>query len=224
MTSNSNEVFPLVDRDGRVVGEATRYECHHRTAANNHSFLLHPVIHLHVFSRDGRRVLLQKRSMTKDLYPGRWDTSVGGHLDRGETALAAVLRETREELGLDLAPLCAAAPPAAFFCAGQHLVQSPYERELVYVYAAVAPDEAAVVAGFERHAREDTGSGTGEVAAVRFWDLADEVVPALGSGVFTLHFEVDYYTYLYKGLRGLLREQQQERPVAACPHYLLPHL
>jgi isopentenyldiphosphate isomerase len=45
---------------------------------------------------------LQKRAKSKDRFPGRWDTSVGGHVALGETPEEAIHRETREELGIDL--------------------------------------------------------------------------------------------------------------------------
>ena len=41
MQDNKEERFPIVDEEGRVVGSATRGECH------NGSRLLHPVVHLH---------------------------------------------------------------------------------------------------------------------------------------------------------------------------------
>ena len=44
---NSEEVFPVVDSAGKVVGRATRGECH------GGSMLLHPVVHLHVFNSRG---------------------------------------------------------------------------------------------------------------------------------------------------------------------------
>ena len=47
MRDNSEELFPLVDEDGRVTGKATRGECH------NGSRLLHAVVHLHVFNSKG---------------------------------------------------------------------------------------------------------------------------------------------------------------------------
>ena len=92
MIDNSEERFPLVDETGQVIGSATRGECH------NGSKLLHPVVHLHVFNSKGE-VYLQKRPEWKDIQPGMWDTSVGGHLDYGETPEQALVREGREELG-----------------------------------------------------------------------------------------------------------------------------
>ncbi len=73
-------MFQLVDREGNPVGQASREECH------GNPLLIHLVVHLHVLDGEGR-LLLQKRSMTKDTNPGRWDTSVGGHVQgRGRGA------------------------------------------------------------------------------------------------------------------------------------------
>ena len=74
---NSSELFPVVDETGRVVGCATRGECHDGRR------LLHPVVHLHLFNSRGE-LYLQKRPLWKDIQPGRWDTAVGGHVDYGE--------------------------------------------------------------------------------------------------------------------------------------------
>ena len=74
---NREELFPVVDAAGRVVGRATRGECH------GGSMLLHPVVHLHLFNSCGE-LYLQKRPAWKDIQPGRWDTAVGGHVDWGE--------------------------------------------------------------------------------------------------------------------------------------------
>ena len=89
----SAEIFPVVDKDGNTIGTATRSVCH-----NGKSMLLHPVVHLHVFNSTGK-LFLQKRAMTKDIQPGKWDTSVGGHISPAETVTNALLREAREELG-----------------------------------------------------------------------------------------------------------------------------
>ena len=57
---NNQEMFPLVDEQGNIIGAATRGECH------NGSKLLHPVIHLHVFNSKGE-LYLQKRPEWKDV-------------------------------------------------------------------------------------------------------------------------------------------------------------
>ena len=91
---NNQELLPLVDEEGNVIGSATRGECH------DGSKLLHPVVHLHVFDSQGR-LYLQQRPLWKDIQPGKWDTAVGGHVDYGEDIASALLREVREELGIE---------------------------------------------------------------------------------------------------------------------------
>ena len=114
---NLEEKFPLVDEEGRVIGSATRGECH------NGSRLLHPVVHLHVFNSAGD-IYLQKRPEWKDIQPGKWDTAVGGHLDYGETPEQALRREVNEELGItDFVPEFV----------DKYVFDSKRERELVYV-------------------------------------------------------------------------------------------
>jgi len=65
----------------------------HQTGLN------HRAVHVFVFNSRGE-VFLQKRSTTKDTFPGRWDSSASGHLDCGEDYDACALRELREEIGL----------------------------------------------------------------------------------------------------------------------------
>lgn len=119
---NSGEIFPVVDAEGRVIGSATRGECH------GGSMLLHPVVHLHLFNTRGE-LFLQKRPEWKDIQPGRWDTAVGGHIDFGEDTLSALRREAREEIGItDFNPL----PITSY------IFRSDREREYVNVFATVS--------------------------------------------------------------------------------------
>ena len=118
MTDNQQEIFPIVDEEGTVLGRATRGECH------NGSKLLHPVVHLHVFNTQGD-VYLQKRPEWKDIQPGKWDTAVGGHIDYGETPEEALRREVSEELGM--------TDYTSEFIS-KYVFESQREKELVYVH------------------------------------------------------------------------------------------
>lgn len=121
---NSNELFPIVDEGGRVIGKATRGECH------NGSKLLHPVVHLHVFNTEGE-LFLQKRPVWKDIQPEKWDTAVGGHVDYGEDVADALLREAFEELGLkNISP--------EFMTS--YVFESDREREMVNAYRTVVSE------------------------------------------------------------------------------------
>ena len=125
MQDNNQELFPLVDEEGRVIGKATRGECH------DGSKPLHPVVHLHVFDAEGR-LYLQQRPLWKDIQPGKWDTAVGGHVDYGEEIADALRREVREELGIeDFTP--------EFLL--RYVFESERERELVHVYKTVYEGE-----------------------------------------------------------------------------------
>lgn len=160
---SDTELFPIVDADGNTVGSATRRECH------SGSMLLHPVVHLHIIDSLGR-IYLQQRSMNKDIQPGKWDTAVGGHVDLGETVENALLRETREELGLTgIAPVKLIS----------YIFQSDRERELVNTYY--------IRVGSAFHADADPG----EISDSRFWTI-DEINAAKGHGVLTPNFENEF--------------------------------
>ncbi len=160
--SDPEELFPVVDEDGNTIGEALRSVCH-----NGKSMLLHPVVHLHLFNTHGE-LFLQKRAMTKDIQPGKWDTSVGGHVSRGESTAEALLREVREEIGLNnFVP--------DFL--GKYIWESSRERELVNSFSTIS-DELPVIN------KEEIDDG-------RFWSLK-EIRENLGKDVFTPNFEYEF--------------------------------
>ena len=155
------EMLPIVDEGGVVVSQASRTYCHGPRRP------LHPVVHLHLLSRGGA-IYLQKRSMTKALLPGFWDSAVGGHISYGEYVCEALYREAGEELGLfDFNPV----PFAPYIYEGK------VERELVFTFAAVGdfrPDPC-----------------NDEVSEGRWWTPA-EIDAATGKGILTPLFEQEY--------------------------------
>lgn len=166
------EMFPVVRPTGEVVGMASREYCH------GGSRLLHPVVHLHVIDRN-ERLYLQKRSLKKDIQPGKWDTAVGGHVDFGEQILEALYRETYEELGFTK------YNPVYLLSYEYH---SDRENELVNVFAAVG--------SFELSPDKD------EVEEGRWWSLA-EIHDNIGNSVFTPNFEHEF-SMIYPKLVALL--------------------
>jgi 8-oxo-dGTP pyrophosphatase MutT (NUDIX family) len=66
--------------------------------------LLHRSVGVIVRSSRGE-VLIQRRSMTKDLHPGWWDIGAGGVVSAGESYAASAVRELYEELGVEVEQL-----------------------------------------------------------------------------------------------------------------------
>ncbi len=86
------EWFDVVDEGDVVLGRERRGEVHRRG-------LRHRATHVLVFNGRGE-LFLQQRSLSKDMWPGVWDSSASGHVDAGEAYDACAARELMEELGL----------------------------------------------------------------------------------------------------------------------------
>ena len=138
------ELFEIVDGNGNVTGTAPRSECHGNPA------LTHRCAHVVVYHPDGR-ILLQKRSIDKDIQPGKWDTAVGGHLQVGEDFESGARREMNEELGLP-----PALPLKFLFDA---TIRNEIESENVRVFSAVSEGPF----DFDRN----------EISEVRFWTVEE---------------------------------------------------
>ena len=61
----------------------------------------HMAVHIGIFNSEGK-LLIQRRCLQKDTFPGAWDISVGGSALKGETSRQAMHRELLEELGVDI--------------------------------------------------------------------------------------------------------------------------
>ena len=154
------EYFPVVTIEGEVLGKALRQDCH------SGSHILHPVVHLHVFSSKGE-LYLQRRAMHKDLLPGYWDTAVGGHVMYGETIPQALLREVQEEIGItDFVPVHIET----------YRYDSSRESEMVHVYKTV----------YDGPFRWNDG----EVMDGRFWSI-DQLRRAIGQSILTPNLEME---------------------------------
>ncbi len=93
MTLNpAEELVEIVDRDNRPIGALTR-------RLMREQGLIHRAAYILVFNTAGE-LFLQKRTLTKDIYPGYWDMAAGGVVLAGESYEAAARRELQEELGV----------------------------------------------------------------------------------------------------------------------------
>ncbi|MFC1511960.1 NUDIX domain-containing protein [Candidatus Latescibacterota bacterium] len=158
------ERFSVLDESGTVIGCASRDECHSGT------FLLHGVVHLLAFNDSGE-LLLQKRSTTKDIQPGKWDTSVGGHINEGETVAEALAREMAEELGI-----------TGVSCQKlyTYIHESDIEREFVTTFRCVWNEPVV----FPHEEIDEVG-----------WFSFERIASLVGTGELTPNFEQEWEDY-----------------------------
>ena len=119
-TDPQDEIFPIVNEEDQVKGKITRKEAH------NSPHIIHRAIQVLVFNKDGK-LLIQKRSLTKDTAPGCWSESVGGHVCNGEEYLPVDVREIQEELGITVSP-------KNLQPLGKMITVEPWEKEMTMVY------------------------------------------------------------------------------------------
>ncbi len=166
--AEGEEMLPLIDEEGRVLGTAARSECHRGPGK------LHPVVHLQIV--DGRgSIYLQKRTEDKEVQPGKWDSAVGGHVAAGEDLDAALSRELREELGVTRLALESAG--ARIQPILRYKWETEVESEMVFSFIVTHPGP------FKPHGEE--------ISEARFWSL-DDIRANIGKGVFTPNFEHEY--------------------------------
>ncbi len=87
------EVIVIVDAENLVIGEATRREMRRQNLTHRATYVL-------VFNQKGQ-LFVQKRTMSKDIYPGYFDVAAGGVVLSGESYEESAQRELREELGVE---------------------------------------------------------------------------------------------------------------------------
>jgi len=154
----------LVSEDGETIGMVSRSEAHSDVS------YLHRVVHVLVFDDRGQ-LLLQKRSMNKDVAPGLWDVSVGGHVIPGETPEEAAARELREELGIEFVDI-----------------------RFLYNHVFYGLEESEFVSTYQCSYSGKIFFNEQEIDEVHFMNF-DEIDDQLGKGFFTEHFEDEYVLY-----------------------------
>lgn len=93
-----DELLVRVDENDNVIGTVTDEKAHSTDE------IYHREVGIIIFnSKD--ETLLQQRSFKKIHHPGRWTVACAGHVDAGEEPEHAVLRETQEELGIEIEPV-----------------------------------------------------------------------------------------------------------------------
>jgi len=161
----SEEFLEIVDFMGNIIG------CEPRKKIHGNPTLMHRVAHVLVTNKRGE-ILLQKRSRKKDVAPGRWDTSVGGHVGIGEDLLTSSKREMHEELGI-----------------------SGHEPECLYSYIHRNEYETEMVTTFRCVCEHGFSFNEAEIDDIRFWSH-NEIEKAIGLQILSDNFEHEFRTYL----------------------------
>ncbi len=155
------EWFDIVDEEGRVTGRAPRSVCHSGPG------MLHPVVHVHIIDAKDR-IFLQKRSIKKEILPGKWDTAIGGHIASGEKIEEGLKREALEELGITEFKVQFIA---------KYVWESKVESELVFMFVS-------------RYNKTITINKE-EIEQGKFWRIK-KIKESFGKGVFTPNFEFEF--------------------------------
>ena len=93
---DSSELLFVVDENNNPLPPLPRKEVHAKG-------LWHRTTHVWVINSN-HEVLCQKRSMAKDISPGKWEAWFGGHMPPGASDLGSAILELREETGLVAKP------------------------------------------------------------------------------------------------------------------------
>lgn len=122
---NPQELFTWVDDQDNELGSVTRQEAH------SDKTKIHRAVSI-VIVNDQHQVLVQKRSLKKDKYPGYWTVSASGHVEYGTSYEVAAARELKEEIGLTV--------PLLF--ENKYILRMPTETEMETVFSGFAPNAA----------------------------------------------------------------------------------
>lgn len=177
----SEELFDIVNEQNVVTGTAPRSVAHRNG-------LRHRAVHV-LFVTPAGDVILQRRSMTKDTYPGYLTVTVGGHVPSGSSYEETVLQEIFEETGLRLKPadLVTVSDIAYEY---RDPITDAHDNELVRVYGHVYRGN---VADLKVEANDGAGFDVYPLAKLRALDVAAraeaKIVPML--------FSEDLYVPLY---------------------------
>jgi len=171
VVSSEAEELILVDANDNETGYLSKADCH------DGSGVLHRAFSIFLFNENGE-LLLQKRDISKRLWPGFWSNSICSHPRRGESMGVATRRRLQDELNVE-----AELEFVYKFDYQAEFGDSGSENELCHVFlgrveGSIEPNE-------------------NEIAAVRFispHDLTKEF--AESAAVFTPWFKMEWQSLL----------------------------
>lgn len=92
-TDNQQEIFDVINENDEVIGQASRWQCHHDKN------LIQRAIGVIVVDQN-KKIFIQKRSQTKDKYASYWNLSAAGHVESGNSYEQTAVKELEEEVGI----------------------------------------------------------------------------------------------------------------------------
>lgn len=180
MTDIENDRWLGLSEQGEPLGPITLYEAGDGA--------LHAASHVWVWriGESGTVELLLQRRSKQQTWPGYLDISAAGHVDYGEDPIAAALKETEEEIGLqinreDLSLVCVYRSQLETAIGDRDIIEN--ELQWVYVTRWRGDQEPVLI--------------DGEVDAVYWLDLKKfkEIVAGVGADRIVDHGQA-YYTML----------------------------
>src|SRR5882672_2174487 len=93
----ADEIVAIVDEHNTVIGAVPRWEMRAKNLPHRSTYIL-------VFNSQGS-LYVQKRTLTKDVFPGYYDPAAGGVVLAGESYEQGAVRELAEEMGIRDVPL-----------------------------------------------------------------------------------------------------------------------
>ncbi len=88
------ELLEILNENGEPTGKILEKNKIHKEGKYHKEVAL-------ILLNNKSEILLQKRASTKEIEPNKWAWH-GGHVIAGETSIEAIIRETKEELGIIL--------------------------------------------------------------------------------------------------------------------------
>lgn len=145
-----DELIDIVDESDNVTGSKMKSDAHkdgdrHRAA--------------HVWIVKGSKIMLQKRSASKEFFPDRFDVPCAGHVKSGENYTDAAVRELKEELNI-------AADKNDLVCIDERKQVSVVKeknlisREILKVFLL-------------EHNSPDINFNRNEISEIRFFDISE---------------------------------------------------
>ena len=116
-----DEILDLVNKEGGVIGQATKAECH------SNPELIHRTVHFTLVNKDKGRILFTKRSSNKKHDPGM-NVFLGEHILSGESFVDGVIRGVEEELGFR---------PGEFVELATHIFEYDTQTEYVKFFGVI---------------------------------------------------------------------------------------